>query len=83
MGEGVVGRHVVGLERARRGKVAQRGLIGEAVGEVVKVDRGQEVVGGGAVSSFLLRRLGLQLLGKAEAWVRGGRARGSLARRCG
>lgn len=58
----------VALEGARRWKVTQVGLIGEAVGEVVKVDRGEKVKRtGGALGVVWRGELGL--LGKAEGWV--------------
>jgi len=56
-----VGGRQGGGEGPGHGKVAQGGLIGQAVGKVVKVDRGQEVVGAEALTQLLLGRLELCL----------------------
>jgi hypothetical protein len=76
----VTAGHSGGLEAPRSWKVAQLGLVGQAVCEVVKVDRGEEVVRLGGLDGLLR---GLGLLGEAEAWIRRDRARRGLIRRRG
>jgi hypothetical protein len=72
-GSGAVSRHAGGHEGAWGREVAQGGLVGQAVCEVVKVDRGQKVVRETAIPGVVLYGVGVQLglLGEAEAWVRG------------
>ena len=78
------------FEAARRREVAQVGLAGQAVGEVIEVDGGEEVVGAAGLGT-VVHRQGLLLvvvlllrllLGEDRAWLKDcarvrGRARGS------